>query len=118
MLTRSFDPVPPGTFYASVWAGVESTMTLEFGGDSRPIGHVETVFVENAEREPGPVVAVAEQVSPDTWQARFVLPHRGHLERAALVPDGLTGRDAGFRRGLVRPAGRVADARAADCGHP
>ena len=28
MLRRSFDPVPPETFYASVWAGVESMMTL------------------------------------------------------------------------------------------
>jgi hypothetical protein len=77
MLTRSFDPVPPGTFYASVWAGAESTMTLEFSGDFLPVGNVETVFVENTEREPGTVVAVAEQVSPDTWQARFVLPHAG-----------------------------------------
>ena len=31
MLRRSFDPAPPRTFYASVWAGVESTITLEFG---------------------------------------------------------------------------------------
>jgi len=28
MLRRSFEPVPPETFYASVWAGVESMMTL------------------------------------------------------------------------------------------
>jgi hypothetical protein len=81
VLRRSFDPVPPGTFYASVWAGVESTMTLEFGGDvlpiGQPIGQVETVFVENAEREPGTVVAVADQVGPTTWQARFTLPRPG-----------------------------------------
>src|SRR5438309_1257873 len=63
VLRRSFDPVPPGTFYASVWADVESTMTLEFEGDFLPRGQVETVFMENAEREPG-VVAVAEQVGP------------------------------------------------------
>jgi hypothetical protein len=77
VLRRSFDPVPPGTFYASVWAGVESTMTLEFGRESLPIGQVETVFVENAEREPGTIVAVAEQVGPTTWQARFTLPRPG-----------------------------------------
>ena len=38
-------------------------MTLEFEGDFLPRGQVETVFMENAEREPG-VVAVAEQVGP------------------------------------------------------
>src|SRR6266700_4671411 len=92
VLRRSFDPVPPGTFYASVWAGVESTMTLEFGGDFLPLGQVETVFVENAEREPGTVVAVAEQIGPTTWRARFMLPHtgiwNGQHNYEAVGPDG------------------------------
>jgi hypothetical protein len=99
VLRRSFDPVPPGTFYASVWAGVESTMTLEFGGDSMPIGEVNTVFVENAEREPGTVVAVAEQVGPTTWQARFTLPRPGiwngqHSYETVLL-DGTVSRGDG-----------------------
>src|SRR2546428_13268882 len=92
VIRRRFDPMPLGTFYASVWVGVQSTMTLEFGEDFVPMGQVETVFVENAEREPGTVVAVAGQISPTTWRARFMLPHtgiwNGQHNYHAVGPDG------------------------------
>jgi hypothetical protein len=67
-------------------------MTLEFGGDFLPIGQVETVFVEHAERTPGTVVAVADQVGPTTWQARFTLPRPGiwnaQHSYETVLPDG------------------------------
>jgi hypothetical protein len=57
------------------------------------------VFAENAEREPGTVVAVAEQVGPTTWQARFTLARpgiwNGQHSYEWLLRDGTVSRGDG-----------------------
>ena len=91
---RSFEPAPPNSAYASVWAGVETIVTLRFADPLlTPVGPLEVCFALNdGAAQPTQVRAAARRTAPDTWQATFLLPRPGtwnmSYDTSCTGPDG------------------------------
>jgi hypothetical protein len=82
VMSRIYEPAPPGAAYETVWAETETTLTLRYGGDAELAVRLPALVRFRDDDGHGTTTVTAElrRVAPGEWRGTFTLPHPGRWE--------------------------------------